>query len=362
MRENILTYAKSEKRSLEEHPLGEVDSLILSWLGYLHYPSSVPAFSSWEGISLDEASTKWLHKGLFRGIYGEERTRLLYEAVAANPRFSALRILAFREEVDEERQMQFAAVSFLLPDGSCYVSFRGTDSSLVGWKEDFNMAYECPVPSQERAKRYLEEVASHCQGPLHVGGHSKGGNLAVYASVMAHKAVRDRIEDIHSHDGPGFPSLFYRLEEYLEMAPRIVKTVPQSSLFGLIMNADQPITIVKSDSVSFLQHYPFSWRIADGDFVRQDHLTADAIYFDQVCDYILSNLTRSERELFVDSVYDLIKSLGFSKANNAMLLMPYIGAKYVAMVKEAKEPDKSRFEKILDVLKKAILPGQREER
>ena len=146
------------------------------------------------------------------------------------------------------------------------------------------------------------------------------------------------------------------------MVPRIVKTVPQSSLFGLIMNADQPITIVKSDSVSFLQHYPFSWRIADGDFVRQDHLTADAIYFDQVCDYILSNLTRSERELFVDSVYDLIKSLGFSKANNAMLLMPYIAAKYVAMVKEAKEPDKSRFEKILDVLKKAILPGQREER
>ena len=163
MRENILTYAKSEKRSLEEHPLGEVDSLILAWLGYLHYPSSVPAFSSWEGISLEEASTKWLHKGLFRGLYGEERTRLLYEAVASSPRFSALRIFAFREEVDEERQMQFAAVSFLLPDGSCYVSFRGTDSSLVGWKEDFNMAYECPVPSQERAKRYLEEVTRRAE-------------------------------------------------------------------------------------------------------------------------------------------------------------------------------------------------------
>lgn len=125
-------------------------------------------------------------------------------ALAASPRFRNIQMLGYTEQFDAAEEKQFAAVCFQITPDLCYIAFRGTDSTLVGWKEDFNMAFKCPVPSQKTAVRYLTDAARHCRGKILVGGHSKGGNLAVYAAVKCSEDIQKRIERVYSHDGPGF--------------------------------------------------------------------------------------------------------------------------------------------------------------
>ena len=161
---------------------------------------------------------------------------------------------------------QFAAMTFDLPDGSSYIAFRGTDATIVGWKEDFNMAFQYPVPSQAEAADYLNEAARHCRGKLYVGGHSKGGNLAVYAAANCRPDVSARLARVFSHDGPGFLEQALQSEAFRQVLPKIEKTLPQSSMIGMLLEHQENYKIVKSSSISIWQHNPFSWEINGDDF------------------------------------------------------------------------------------------------
>ena len=179
---NFVTYAEQTLETFDERAFSSVDSLILSWLSYFHYPDET-GVRSWDGVPLTELFRAEYFEQLFHGNWDPSGSRQLLSAMAASPRFRDLRLMGYTERRDDEAEKQFAALSFGLPDGSLYVAYRGTDSSFTGWKEDFNMAFQYPVPAQEEAALYLAEAAKHSSGTVRVGGHSKGGNGMSWGSA-----------------------------------------------------------------------------------------------------------------------------------------------------------------------------------
>ena len=278
---NFVTYAEQTLETFDERAFSSVDSLILSWLSYFHYPDET-GVRSWDGVPLTELFRAEYFEQLFHGNWDPSGSRQLLSAMAASPRFRDLRLMGYTERRDDEAEKQFAALSFGLPDGSLYVAYRGTDSSFTGWK------------------------AKHSSGTVRVGGHSKGGNLAVYAAANSEDSVRDRIAAVYSHDGPGFLAEVLKSPRFAEISSRIDKTVPQSSIVGMLLEQQESYRIVRSTRFSVLQHDPFSWVVEEGDFSSVDSLTSDAKYVDGVVNSWLGKLSPEERERFVDLLFGLI--------------------------------------------------------
>lgn len=287
-------------------PFCDVDSLILSWITYMHPPKEISDIRSGKGVEIRDLFRAEYFEELFHGLWDPQNSRRLLTAMAASPRFRHVRVKLFTEQFDPAAQKQFSAMSFQLDDLCACVAFRGTDSTFVGWKEDFNMAFMDPVPSQLEACDYLNAAASSLSGELFVSGHSKGGNLAVYAAVHADPDVQKRIRAAFSHDGPGFLESVLRSEAFVRMTPKIQKTLPQSSLIGMLLQQQEKYRVVKSNRVSIWQHDPFSWEIRDGEFFYQDRLTAGARYLDSTLNHWIVSMTAEERERLVDLLYRLV--------------------------------------------------------
>ena len=250
--------------------------------------------------------------------------RAFRSAVADSPRFSSVRVGAFSTEFDRELQTQFAAVTYLLPDadGTMVVAFRGTDDSLVGWKEDFNMAFQYPVPSQRSASAYLQGVASLWDGPYVLTGHSKGGNLGVYAAMNAPASVRTRIRRIYSLDGPGFPGWVVRSAPYAAVTDRVTKIVPDSSIVGMILETPERCEVVRSDAEGIMQHFAFTWQVEGDSFVRCRDMAPSSQTFNQELNAWLSTLTTEQREHAVDALFAVLDASGATSFRGLLRSMP----------------------------------------
>ncbi|MBE6557034.1 MAG: DUF2974 domain-containing protein [Ruminococcaceae bacterium] len=291
-------------------PLCEVDALIFSHLCYIDFGGIVPQTPSGEGITLAEAARAYLH--LHRGepayigaIVPVQIFSLLAKATKT-VRFGQVRLLMYVNDVHEGDQRQFSALTLLLDDGTVFVAYRGTDDTLIGWKENFNMSFMHPVPAQTRAVAYVEEVAAARKGSLILGGHSKGGNLAVYAAVMASPSVRERIVRAYNHDGPGFTVDFLASEAYRSMRHKLCTLIPQSSVVGLLLEHEEEYEVVKSTQTGLWQHDAFSWEVMGCSFVRVGAITEDSRLIDKTLKSWLSEVPTEEREAFVDAVYETL--------------------------------------------------------
>lgn len=234
--------------------------------------------------------------------------RSLIEAMAASKRFGSLMIHDFVNVVDTNRSIQFSAVTADAPDGSAFVAFRGTDSTLVGWKEDFMMAFETPVPAQTAALQYLERIASRQAGPLRLAGHSKGGNLAVYAAMNAGASTQARIEAVYSFDGPGLDEASIRSEGYQRIRGRIRSFVPQASIVGMLLAYHPDYTVVKSDGLGIAQHYTKSWQVLGPRFVEMEQLNRGSEVIDQTLHEWLRACSPEQRRVFVNTLFDILQS------------------------------------------------------
>lgn len=304
--ENIITYTQNNLDTFDVMPFNGVDSLILASASYIHFPDVLPEIEGWKGMRLQELYRAEYFEEMFHNIPLSHGTRELFFALAASPRFRDIRIKGYTEQYDMVTEKQFSAVSFQITPELCYIAFRGTDSTLIGWKEDFNMAFQSPIPSQEEAVRYIERAALYCSGKIYTGGHSKGGNLAVYAAAMCRENVQSRIERVFSHDGPGFLESTLRSMEFQHIASRIEKTLPQSSIIGMLLEHQENFQIVKSNRTGLLQHDQFSWIIENNDFVYIEQLTKDAKYADRTLTDWLNQLSEEDRERFVDSLFSIL--------------------------------------------------------
>lgn len=360
---NIIDYAREEQRSFEELPFNEVDALILAQLAYEDIPRLVPAlddernmYGTFRGRMHHfpmgrhnlRQSAKALLRAPFSAITLKQMDEVLHggadsacqhqvhavnftdpaimhsfvRTVAANPRFSGLRVGAFAERFDTDEQTQTAALTFLLPDGTLVLSFRGTDDSLVGWKEDFNMAFQYPVPAQRMAADYICAVAKLWPGDMILTGHSKGGNSAVYAAMNAPAKIRKRITAVYSLDGPGFPEHVVTSEPYLSTVSKVHKIVPDSSIIGMVLETPEPCVVVKADCEGLMQHFAFAWQV-DGDaFVHVDDIAPSSHEFNSSFNRWMTGLSREEREHAVDALFQVIHASGATTFSGLIASMP----------------------------------------
>ena len=291
--------------TFSQAPVNPVDTLIFSALSYISFGGSVEALPE-VPISLKDAADEF-----FRQPDQQERCRVkndlnLLMAAAESRRFRNVMLLQYRSILVPEEETQFAAITFLLDDNSGVITFRGTDYSLVGWKEDFNMTFRETIPAQLLAQAYTEEIGSKYIMPLRVCGHSKGGNLAVFSAVKAEESIRNRIREIYNHDGPGFTEFVMSDPAYKELATRIRTVVPQSSVIGMLLDHEEPYTIIRSKQIGLLQHDPYSWDILGPNFVPMEEITANSRFLDQTIKTWLADMTMEERNEIVDTVYDLL--------------------------------------------------------
>lgn len=254
---------------------------------------------------------------MFSGMHATSMIQQLFW-MAASPRFRELLIYDHEAAFDEALDMQFAATTFVCPGQFAYVGYRGTDTTLTGWREDFNMAYMVPVPAQDLAVRYLEAVAADRRLPerLIVGGHSKGGNLAEYAALKASPAVQGRIARLYNHDGPGFMPGTFTAADYEPLAGRMTKQVPEDSMVGILMESLMPTEVVRATGRGFEQHTVYRWVVAEGgvDFATVGALPERTERRAEALAAWLASMDGEDRERMVNALFSALKAAGITDA------------------------------------------------
>ena len=225
-------------------------------------------------------------------------------------RFQDTQVSWFYDVVDTAADIQLAVATFWLPDGTAFVAFRGTDSTIVGWKEDFLLSYLPETEGQRRAARYMDEHFADADAPIRVGGHSKGGNLAVYAAVSACPAVRNRITAVYCNDGPGFLDAFTQSEAYREMLPRIICIVPEESMIGTLLSNEAYQHVVKSTAISIIQHDGFTWQVLGPRFVEAEKRSEGSYLTETTLKEWLRGMNENDRRLFVSTLFGLLEATG----------------------------------------------------
>ena len=285
----------------------EVDALIFSTLSYIPFRGSVERNPE-KPVLLRQAAREFFDIPDPEGYIRTQNDLELLKAAGESQRFGNIRIAEYRKIFIKERDTQFAAVTFLLDDGSIFISFRGTDNTLVGWKEDFSMCFRREIPSQKLAKQYLQDVLMDHSGPVRVSGHSKGGNVAVYAVSQSVPVIRERILEVYNQDGPGFSEAFLEDPGYRQILPILHTQVPQSSVIGMILNRAEPIAIVKSNQSGIMQHDPFSWEVQGKRLVSVESLSGNSIFLQLTIKNWLLGMDMETRVRMVDMLFDLLTS------------------------------------------------------
>jgi len=297
-------------------PFCEVDNLILSMLSLVDYGGIIADDVLPSPIKLSDCYKKYkeIHPN------GEEFGAIvpvvmndLFELVAKSARFSDLYVTSYREKSSEAEFAQFAAITFVLPDNSVFVSYRGTDDTLNGWREDFNLSFTYPVVAQKMAAEYLTDIASMVGGKIRLGGHSKGGHLAIFAAAFAPKNVRERIITAYSNDGPGFVEEVIESEGYRELSDcgKLAVIVPQSSVIGMLLEHSEDYTVIESTmSNGLFQHDPFSWSVIGNRFVHSEKLSKSGEMHDAVLGKWLGEMSVDQRREFTETMFGIIESTG----------------------------------------------------
>lgn len=403
---NVIDLLRNDFSTFAQRKFNAVDSLILCELSYINMPTSVPKYcdnpKDISTVSINELLRIEDYSSMFAS--GSPKVdkfrRKLLLAVASSPRYRGIRVGEYLERfdesnIDESLEQQFAGVTFDLSDcegidnpHTLVVAYRGTDNTLVGWKEDFNMAFRCPVPAQESAAEYLTSVAQRyskrysnknffnkifsnklfarfsksCVDAQNnpniiVVGHSKGGNMAAYAAMRldaTSQKLGNLVSKIYSMDGPGFACDVVDTSVFANISSRIEKVVPQSAFIGLIMDTGVPYKVTVADSIGLMQHFGMYWQIKDGDFDYCDCVTPRALAVSKAANEWMMNLPFEERKRRIDSVYSIFSSLGYPTFDEMSSHWSEVVPK---LLKIAMHMDSKTYELIRSVMSAFALAG-----
>lgn len=316
----------------------EVDNLILCIISYINFKKISRLWSTdpAEAMLMSEVCPLLTQEDEQLGLSDEDYIPLM-RAAAQTKRFSEVKLFAYESRRDDVQEMQFNAVSFLLPDNSVFVAYMGTDRSFAGWKEDFNMSFLEAVPAQVRATEYAMEIAAVCPDrTLRIGGHSKGGNLAAWAAVHIPEKLQNRMAAAYNNDGPGFSKGFLEREEYKRVAEKIHTYIPESSIVGVLLEHAEDYAVIDSNNRAVMQHEPLSWGVLGAKFVHLGQRSQLGQLSDGVLQDWIGSLSAEEREEFSEAIFEILSISGKvhtlddlregGLAGGAALLKGYIGA------------------------------------
>ena len=336
-------------------PFGEVDNLILSQLAYVDFDGVVSPDIK-DCLPVKEAARLYFERHTMEELKARKTfissAPFLLQQAAQTRRFGDLKLSGYVNLLDEKAEAQLSAITFHLPDGAAYVAFRGTDDTLVGWKEDFNLSFLDATEGQRQAARYLNENFAGAGIPLRVGGHSKGGNFAVYASAYADAGIRGFIQTVYTNDGPGLKEDLTAAEGYQEILPRIVSTVPEDSVIGLLLSSEAKNHVVKSSAAGILQHDAMTWQVLGRNFVETKERSAFSQFFEKTLRKWISGLEEKERAAFTESLFGLLTAGGVSTLtdmkNSRTFLMDVI-KKAASMPKEERQEFQTILTQLLQI-------------
>lgn len=339
--------------SFKERPCNEVDNLILSELAYTEMEKIVSGVDSDETVRISDLLKQYLDLGFDQSETLNDPLPLL-KAAAATKRFGNIGAGRFINKICVEKQLQFSAVCFYLDDNKIFVAYRGTDDTLVGWREDFSISYLSETPGQKEAVDYLNAVLNHTNCDLIVGGHSKGGNLAIYASAFCEKAQKNRIKKVYSNDGPGFNSKVTGLPEYKEILDKVEMIIPEDSIIGMLLsNKDKKKVVKSSASGGGPQHHPFTWLVNGVRFEEADGQSSSSIFWDKALDQWITNMDDKQREEFTSAIFDSLEEAGLTTLSD---ISENRLESYGAIIKAAKETGNQQS--IMDNLMKLAVAGK----
>ena len=304
---NMNTYVKEYLYDLKSKNFNELDALVLTWLSYYHIPEDIYKKNSFKSIKIKDLYNAKYFDDMTYDVYDKNNSLELLSYLAASPRFRDIDIYYYVEKTSKIIQKQFSAMTFHIGNKTYFSAFRGTDHSFVGWKEDFNMAYLDSIPSQIDAKNYLTKVMKNIKGNFIVGGHSKGGNLAVYSSCFIDNKLKKRIKTIYNFDGPSLRKDKIESDEYKTISKKIFKYVPQSSVVGMIFETTNSYNIIKSNAIGVLQHCPFTWEIVDYKLKTVKNNTLDSKTFRLSLNTLVDTLSDEELKTFVNTIYEVLE-------------------------------------------------------
>ena len=313
---NILDYLSWRgDLTLAQSPFNEVDNLILAELSFVNFTGIVPGPGEGEGVPLHSAAEAFFrsHEGgdMGMGVLVPDEIPTLLRKMAECPRFREMKVNCFCDHLDVRKAEQFAAVTVELGDGSIYLSFRGTDDTIAGWKEDFLLGCQPEVPAQKKAVAYVKAVAAqYPRRKLMLGGHSKGGNLAVYGGIFVPLAIQRRISAVWSNDGPGFYGAVLETPQHARLEGRVHSIVPKSSVVGMLLEHEESYTVVDSDQVGLWQHDGFSWQVLGTGFVTLREVSRQGRRNDLALKEWVRRLPVDQREKFVDGLFEVLTASG----------------------------------------------------
>lgn len=297
-------------------PLNEIDALIFALLSNIEYISIFKEFDLNRQILLTEIVKEFKNNGTYKNMDNlskfEKQNLKLLSDLCEYKRFSTAKLFGYKRHFDEKNYIQFSAISFILEDNSVVLAFRGTDSSLVGWKEDFAMSFKSAVGSQQDCFNYINEIGKLGAKEFFTCGHSKGGNLAVYAALKASNNLQDKISKVFNFDGPGFNKKSVNSYEFEHLGiNKITTIVPQSSMVGILMQHAEPINVVySSNKTGIFQHYPLSWEVCPTHFRRLECTDSLSKNFNETTRYFLESMSDEEMEKFTDALFEMFHEKG----------------------------------------------------
>jgi len=340
--------------NFNQDPINEVDSIIFARFSYLPFKDI-----NLEKIdNIENIANKMKDLSLDKFIWKDDKEFVI--KLGKTNRYKDLIVSNYEEILDIEAEKQFAAITIWLPKKYKYISFRGTDTTLVGWKEDFNMSFMQDIPSQKEAVKYLNKIGKRYREKLIIGGHSKGGNLAIYSAMFCDDRIKKKIIKITNADGPGFDKSIILSENYKKIVDRIDTYIPQSSVIGRLLEHEDEYQVIQSAQKGIMQHDIFSWQVNGINLVRVHNLTKDSQILNRAVRNWLQSTTPERRKNFINIIYEVISASEVEDVNDFGVDTIKKITKVVKSYKNIEKEDKKEIEEMIKLLFESTIKSIKE--